>query len=109
MVPVQQATSKLQRLLRCLLCLLVLSAAIDRLPDPPSIKTHVDFGNMLHFEGNHAAFGHTEGNFELTALNLCPGAHCFYVRRLSQHEKVPLRATVHLKQASDSSPPYSAL
>lgn len=105
--PVRQATSKTRQFLNCLLCVLILIATLDRVPDPPSIKPHHDAAKVFSI-GNHQSpvVNHHSGSDAL-ASNVLRRAQSFFLSLLVVDELL-LPSAFHLDQASDSSPPHSA-
>lgn len=95
-----------QRLLSRLLCALILISAVDRIPDPPSIKPHevsISFGLGSH----HVPVVNQDRGSHLVASNLSEQVQPFDSSLLAD-EKLLVASAIHLDQASDSSPPPSA-
>jgi hypothetical protein len=102
-----EATYQMRLLFSCVLCVLILIASLDRIPDPPSTKPHhqSDIAQNLDSMGNPPATQHRA--FNPVSLNLSTQRFPFDLRRRSDDEPL-LRSLIYLDQAADPSPPLSA-
>jgi hypothetical protein len=101
----RKASQSFQRFLGWLLCALVLSAALDNIPDPPVIKPHRDKAASACLINPQQA---ADCSFNRAAFR--PAAPVLrFEGGCDFKTKRPLPAEPLLIQASDSSPPVSVL
>lgn len=99
-----QAISRIQRFLGCLLCALLISAALDSVPDPPVVKPRREkiVSVCLTSPQNVA----DRSVYRIPVVS--PLRHCVDTGSRADDERaVPVPPL--LKQASDSSPPFPTL
>ena len=100
------ATSK--PVLVYLLCVMILVASVDRVPDPPVVKPYQDAAAALHMSGEHQPNPDQQRNFEQVHFDMTSGALWFGWTDPSE-TKQPLPFIFRLNQAADSSPPALAI
>jgi len=104
---VRHPTSETQQLLSCLVCLLILVASIDRVPDPPAVKRHHDAAVSLTTGTHHLPVVNQDLGSELFLSDLSGQARSFHSSFFLDQERL-LPSAINLDQATDSSPPRSA-
>jgi hypothetical protein len=91
-----------------LLCVLIVIAAVDRVPDPPFVKPHPDKAAKLCCGGHFQFASDRDLVFEQTLLHALPQAPVFVWSVPCENRPQPLFAAC-LRQACDSSPPAPAI
>jgi hypothetical protein len=93
------------RIAACLLCLMMVAASLDGLPDPPVVKPRGNQNNLvfqLHYHVLFLAKGH--------ASDCLASAPHFWVSLFSigqiLQNRGPSYALILVRQASDTSPPW---
>lgn len=90
-----------------MLCVLVLIASLDRVPDPPSIKPDHSAAASLSV-GIHDLRVADQGHVpDLAPVRLSDQAQSVYLRFIPA-DKPLLQSATYLGHAADSSPPFSA-
>lgn len=95
-------------LLAYLLCVLIVVASVDRVPDPPVVKPHHDTAAKLCFGGQHQFAPDHNPILEQTLLYplfLLPG----FAWDIPCKPSPQPRFAVFRFHASDTSPPFSAV
>jgi hypothetical protein len=87
-----------------LLCVLIVIAAVDRVPDPPFLKPHHDQAAKLCFAGHQPADCDQARAFEQTLLHALSQVPAFGWSAPCENRPQP-RLAACLRQACDSSPP----
>jgi hypothetical protein len=94
-------------LLAYLLCVLIVVASVDRVPDPPVVKPHHDRAAKLCFGGQHQLTPDHNPIVEQTLLHsvfLLPG----FAWDIPCESTLQPRPAVFRFHASDTSPPFAA-
>jgi len=91
-----------------LLCVLIVIATVDRVPDPPFLKPHHDKAAKLCFGGHHQPDFDKDPKYEQTLLHALPQTLAFGWSVPRGNTPEP-SFRVRLRQACDSSPPVSAV
>jgi hypothetical protein len=91
-----------------LLCVLIVIAAVDRVPDPPFLKPHHDKAATLCFGGHYQPDSDRDPAFEQTLLHALPEVPVFGWSVPCGNTPQP-RFALCLRQACDSSPPVRAV
>jgi hypothetical protein len=94
-------------LLAYLLCVLIVIASVDRVPDPPVVKPHHDRAAKLCFGDQHQAAPDRNLIVQQTLLHpvfLLPA----FAWDIPCESRPRLRPAIFVHQASDSSPPFLA-
>lgn len=98
--------SKAHQVLCWLLCVLTLASAVDRVPDPPSLKPHHDATISMGVCDHDAGSADQHPGWELVSLCLSQAAGSFHSRVLVLSAgDLLLPSAIHVADATDSSPP----
>jgi hypothetical protein len=104
---VPKAILDVQRILGCFLCVLILVAAIDRVPDPPVLKPHLDNASALWLDTAQPFSPHQASVVAARPFELQPSL-LLHEGALSTDAPLVLSSYTDLQQAADSSPPNRA-
>ncbi len=94
----------MQRLLSYLLCLFLLVASLDRVPDPPVVQPHPDKAAAFCFTALHQVAADRDHAWFRVLFDPRSHARCFEKSLLAEHKPASLLAA-YVIEASDSSPP----
>jgi hypothetical protein len=101
---VPKAILDVQRILGCFLCILILVAAIDRVPDPPVLKPHLDNASALYLDAAQPFSPHQASVVAAQLFELRQPLRLHEVALL-QDAQLVLSPYTDLQHAADSSPP----
>jgi hypothetical protein len=98
----------LKPLLAYLLCVLIVFASVDRVPDPPVLKPHHDKAAKLCFDGQHRLPSDHDSIIEQALLHPVFLRAGFTWDIPCESTSQPRPAVVFRYHVSDTSPPFSA-